>query len=720
MTESVTINVEGMVCAACQSHVQRALDQTPGVAKAAVNLMTGQAVVSFDPQAVATTQLIEAIRDTGYEAELPRAGLTALEEQEDQDRAQRREVRELALKALVSFVLGAALMFAPMLVPGLTMHAPLIRYGGAAATLFAMIWCGGSIYLAAWKVLRHGSADMNVLVALGTGAAALYSWAVSFAPRFFMTRGVMADVYYEAALLILAFVLGGRALEAQAKRRTSTALRKLIHLQPSTAHVMRDSSEGETREVELPVERLRKGDAIIVRPGERIPVDGEVIEGTSYVDEAMLTGEPAPVSKSIGDRVIGGTVNTTGSFQLRATALGEASVLFRIVTLMKDAQGSRAPIERLADRISRVFVPSVLGIAILTFMAWMLAGQGALHSATAAVAVLIVACPCAMGLAVPTAVMVATGRGAQMGLLIKGGEPLERLHKIDTIVLDKTGTLTEGRPRVTETNLSKASLRLVAGAEKRSEHPLARAIVDYAGADVPDPGNFRSVTGRGVWAKVDGHDVLAGTQTFLAENGVAVSSDAGVLVAIDGRYEGFVLVSDPVRAGAAETIAQFKQLGLDVVLLTGDRRAAAETIARQCGISRVIAEVLPEGKTAEIARLKSEGHVVAMVGDGINDAPALAQADVGFAMGSGTDIAMEAGDVTLLRADLAAIVKGLKLSRATWKVMQQNLGWALIYNVLAIPAAALGFLNPVIASAAMAMSSISVVTNSLRLKRFQG
>ena len=714
MTESVTINVDGMVCAACQSHVQRALDQTPGVAKAAVNLMTGQAVVSFDPQAVATAQLMEAIRDTGYEAELPQAGLTALQEQENQDQAQGREVRELAVKALVSLVLGSVLMFAPMLIPGVTMHDPWILYGGAVATLFAMVWCGGSIYRAAWRVVRHGSADMNVLVALGTGAAALYSWAVSFAPNAFMTRGVMADVYYEAALLILAFVLGGRALEAQAKRRTSSALRKLIHLQPASAHVKRESNE-----VELPIERVRKGDVIVVRPGERIPVDGEVIEGTSYVDEAMLTGEPAPVAKEIGDRVIGGTVNTTGSFQLRATALGEASVLFRIVNLMKEAQGSRAPIERLADRISRVFVPSVLGLSILTFVGWMLAGQTAFRAATAAVAVLIVACPCAMGLAVPTAVMVATGRGAQMGLLIKGGEPLERLHRVDTIVLDKTGTLTEGHPRVTETNLSTASLRLLAGAEKRSEHPLARAIVDYAGASSTEPEKFRSVTGQGVWARVEGHDVLAGTRTFLVDNGVDALTDAGICVAIDGRYEGFVLVSDPLREKAAGTIARFRKLGLEVVLLTGDRRAAAEAIAQQCGISRVIAEVLPEGKTSEITRLKSEGHVVAMVGDGINDAPALAQADVGFAMGSGTDIAMEAGDVTLLRTDLSAIVSGISLSRATWKIMRQNLGWALIYNVLAIPAAAFGLLNPVIASAAMAMSSISVVTNSLRLKRFQ-
>lgn len=720
MNKSVTINVDGMVCAACQSHVQRALDQTPGVSTAAVNLMTGQAVVTFNPDSLAEDKLLTAIRDTGYEAEFPRAGLTVIEEQEALERAQLQEARDLGRKALVSFILGLILMFAPML-PGVTMSSPAFRYFSMAATIFVMVWCGGGIYGAAWKVARHGSADMNVLVALGTGAAAVYSVAVSLFPHLFMhgrVNGVPGDVYYEAVLFILSFVLGGRALEARAKRQTTGALRKLIHLRPATAHVIREELE-----LDLAVERIRTGDIVVVRPGEKIPVDGRIFSGSSFVDESMLTGEPVPVSKNPGDLAIGGTINTTGSFQYHATEVGERSVLSRIVTLMRQAQGSRAPVERLADRISQIFVPTVLGLAILTFAGWIVTGGGSFHAAAAAVAVLIIACPCAMGLAVPTAVMVATGRGAQLGILIKGGAPLEKLHKVNTVVLDKTGTLTEGRPRVTETNLLDEVLRLAAAAESRSEHPLGRALVEYArskGFEIPGPREFQSTTGRGIFAEVDGKHVLAGNRAFLQENGVSVPADTeGILVAVGGHYEGYVLVADPLRSSSAPAVAGLKGLGIDIILLTGDQRSTAEKIAKECGIEHVVAEVLPEGKAAEIGRLKTKGGVVAMVGDGINDAPALAQADVGIAMGTGTDIAMEASDVTLLRSDVAAIPQAIALSRATWKVMQQNLGWALIYNVLAIPAAAFGFLNPVIASAAMALSSISVVTNSLRLKRFQ-
>ncbi len=709
---NVVINVDGMVCAACQSHVQKALDQTEGVTNAAVNLMTAQAVVSFDPQTVTPERLLESIRDTGYEADLPRKGLTAIEEQEEQDRSQAAEVHELGRKALLALALGLLVMFVPMILSGMTMHSRWFQVSAAVCTLIAMIYCGGSIYRSAWRVVRHGSADMNVLVALGTGVAAAYSFAVTFLPGM-----GMADVYYEAAILILAFVLGGRALEAQAKRQTAGALRKLIHLQPANAHVIRD---GEERD--FPLDRVRKGDVLVVRPSEKIPVDGTVSEGSSYVDESMLTGESVPVAKQTGSLVIGGTVNTTGSFRFEATALGEASVLFRIVNLMRQAQGSRAPVERLADRISRIFVPVVLSLAVLTFAGWIFYEGHIFRAATAAVAVLIIACPCAMGLAVPTAVMVATGRGAQLGLLIKGGAPLERLHLVDTIVMDKTGTLTEGKPRVTDVQMSDASLRLLAAVEKPSEHPLARSIVQYAesrGFIIPAATDFQSITGQGVRAQVEGHEVLSGNQTFLEQNGIALPPDqSGIFVAIGGHYEGSIAFADPVRESAPAVISQLKRAGLRVILLTGDRREIADQAATQCGIDRVVAEVLPEGKTAEITRLKSEGKIVAMVGDGINDAPALAQADVGFAMGTGTDIAMDAGDVTLLRGELAGVLQAIQLARATWNIMQQNLGWALIYNVIAIPAAALGYLNPVIASAAMALSSISVVANSLRLKRF--
>ena len=710
MKQSVTIDVTGMTCAACQSHVQRALEQTPGVEKAAVNLMTGQAMVAFDPQAVAPAALIEAIRETGYGAELPLAGRSAFEEQEERERAQSEEARELGIKALVSLALGGLAMWLSMR----SMDQPLVQYLLLGLTLFVMAWAGRKIFAGAWTAARHGSADMNALVALGTSAAFLYSLAVTLVPSYFHSHGIRPNVYYEAAILILAFIVSGRALEARAKRRTTSALRKLTGLQASTARVARDGGD-----VDLPVAELRRGDIIIVRPGEKLPVDGDVIDGSSYIDESMLTGEPAPVEKRPGASVVGGTLNRTGSFRYRATTLGEASVLARIVKLMREAQASRAPIERLADRISGVFVPIVLALAALTFSGWMFTGGGVTKAAVAAVAVLIVACPCAMGLAVPTAVMVATGRGAEMGLLIKGGEALEKLRQIDTIVLDKTGTVTEGRPRVTQAHVDDAALRLAAAAERRSEHPLASAVVEFAesrGVATASAEDFRAIAGRGVRARVENHEVLVGNQAFLSENGVDGDGTA-LLVAIDGKLAGTVTVADPIRQSTQTAVQELHRLGLDVVLLTGDRLETANEIARKAGIERVVAGVLPDGKVSEIRRLQAEGHRVAMAGDGINDAPALAQADIGFAMGSGTDIAIEAGDVTLLRADLTAVAQAIALSRAAWRVMKQNLFWALFYNVIAIPAAALGFLSPVIASAAMAGSSVSVVFNSLRLKR---
>jgi Cu+-exporting ATPase len=709
MTETVRINVGGMSCAACQAHVQRALEDSPGVKKAAVNLMTGEATVVFDPGQTAPESLVGAIEDTGYDAALPTAGKSAFEEQEEREQAQIAEARELSRKAIVSLVLGAAAMFVPMALPEHLMHGAPVRWTLFFVTLFVMAWAGRKIFAGAWSATSHGSSDMNTLVAIGTGAAFLYSAAVTIAPGFFESRGLGTDIYYEAAILILAFVVSGRALEARAKRQTTTALRKLIALQPPTARVSRDGVEAD-----IPIGQVRRSDLIVVRPGEKLPVDGEVADGTSYVNESMLTGEPAPVAKHPGDAVIGGTVNTSGSFRYRATTLGETSVLARIVTLMRQAQASRAPIERLADRISGVFVPSVVALAILTFSGWMLAGGGATKAAVSAVAVLIIACPCAMGLAVPTAVMVATGRGAQTGLLIKGGEALEKLRRVSAIVLDKTGTVTEGQPRVTSAQLDDDALRLAAAAERRSEHPLARSIVEYAatkGLAIPDVIEFRSVTGRGVEATVEGHRVRVGNAAFLG------STAAGILVEIDGEIRGSVHVSDPVREGASSAVAGLKRMGLDVFLVTGDQAAAAEEVAGKVGIEHVIAGVLPEGKVEEIRKLQKQGRVVAMAGDGINDAPALAQADIGFAMGSGTDIAIEAGDVTLLRADLSAILQAISLSRAAWRIMRQNLFWALAYNVVAIPAAALGFLNPIVASAAMAMSSVTVVFNSLRLKR---
>jgi P-type Cu+ transporter len=712
----VHINVGGMTCAACQSHVQRALEELPGVEKAAVSLMTNEATVVFDPHAVAPPALLQAIRETGYDAALPAPGQSAFEEQEAREQAELAEARDLSIKAVVSLALGAIVMGISMRFPDdARLNWPLLAF-----TLFVMAWAGRKIFSGALTAALHGTSGMDTLIALGSGAAVLYSAAVTVAPDFFRAHGVAPHTYFEAAILIVAFVVTGKALEARAKHQTTGALRALIGLQPPTARVWRSGVE-----TELPLAEVRSGDLIIVRPGEKLPVDGTVEDGSSFVNESMLTGEPRPVEKLIGSAVTGGTLNTTGAFRYRATTLGEASVLARIVALMRNAQASRAPIERLADRISRIFVPTVCALAAATLLGWIATGHGITPAAVAAVAVLIIACPCAMGLAVPTAVMVATGRGAGMGLLIKGGEALEKLRRVDTIVLDKTGTVTEGKPRVVEAHLSDAALGLAAAAELHSEHPLGRAIVEFArsrGLALCEAENFQAFPGLGIHAVVKANGgrraVLVGNAALLERHLVPATAQ-GILVAIDGIFAGSIFVADPIRDTTKEAVSRFKRLGLQMVLLTGDRREPALAIAHQAGIAEVIAEVLPDGKAAEIRRLQSAGRTVAMVGDGINDAPAIAQADVGFAMGSGTDVAMEAGAVTLLRSDLRAVAEAISLSRAAWRIMRQNLGWALGYNVIAIPAAALGLLSPVLASAAMAASSVSVVANSLRLKRIR-
>jgi Cu+-exporting ATPase len=710
VTETATIQVGGMTCAACQAHVTRALEQTTGVEKAAVSLMTGEATVVFDPQKVERPSLLEAIRDTGYDAEFPAPGSDAIAEQEQRERAQISEARELAAKAIVSLALGAIAMGLSMFY----MDATGVNWVLFAITLFVMAWAGRGVFKGAWATARHGSSDMNTLIALGTGAAFVWSAAVTVVPQWFQERGVHPHVYYEAAVLILAFVVGGKALEARAKRETTGALRKLISLQPQKARVERDGVEAD-----IPVAEVRRGDIVIVRPGEKLPVDGEVTEGKTFIDESMLTGEPVRIERGPGDRVVGSTINVLGSIKYRATTLGGESVLARIVSLMRQAQASRAPIERVADRISAIFVPTVLALATLTLLAWGFATQDWTRAAVCSVAVLIIACPCAMGLAVPAAVTVAMGRGAEMGLLIKGGETLERLRRVNTIVLDKTGTVTEGSPRVTEVHLDDGALRLAAAAERRSEHPLAQAVSAYAqgrGLALPDPEEFEAIPGKGVRARIEGQEVLVGSARFLTEHGISAET-LGIAVAIDGTFAGWITVADPVRHGTDQAIKEMLLMDLELILLTGDRKENAAAVALAIGIKRMVAEVLPEGKVAEIQRLQEQGAVVAMIGDGINDAPALAQADVGIAMGSGTDVAIEAGDVALVRGNLRAAGKGILLARAAWKVIRQNLFWALGYNVIAVPAAALGYLTPVVASACMALSSVSVVANSLRLRR---
>jgi P-type Cu+ transporter len=777
-TRRVTFPVSGMTCAACSARVQRTLEKQEGVRDAAVNLMLGSAAVTYDPAAVTPERLVSVVQDTGYGAELPRPEETAFEEQEARDRAQEAEYREFRLKAVVSLVLGAVAMALSMPVMAADAHLMADGHEGAVVdpfmrwamesltpplerlapwlyaldprllswvllllTLVVMGWAGRHFYTRAWAAFRHHAADMNTLVAAGTGAAFLYSVLATVAPGFFIARGISPDVYYEAVVIIIALVLVGNTLEARAKRQTSAALRSLISLQPPVARVVR---EGE--EIDLPVERVVGGDLILVRPGERVPVDGTIESGASAVDESLLTGESMPVTKREGDGVVGGTINRTGSFRYRATTLGQDSVLARIVKLMREAQGSRAPIQNLADRLSAVFVPIVLSIAIATFVVWYLTADAApaVRAFATAVAVLIIACPCAMGLAVPTAVMVASGRGAEKGILIKGGAALERAGELTTVVVDKTGTVTEGAPAVTDLIIADGfqedeALRLIASIEAASEHPLAEAIVRHArerGLDLAEPRDFDSHTGRGASGHVAGRHVRIGNAAFVGDDGgalqaflaqaerLAADGKTPVFATIDGVPAALIAVADPIRQTSREAIASLHRMGLDVVMLTGDNRRTAEAVARAAGVDRVVAEVLPEGKVAEIERLQREGRTVAMVGDGINDAPALARADVGIAVGTGTDIAIEASDLTLMKGDLRGVAAAIHLSRRTMRTMRQNLFWAFIYNVIGIPIAAgllypfFGLLlSPVLASAAMAFSSVSVVTNSLRLRR---
>ncbi|AMY08024.1 Cation-transporting ATPase PacS [Luteitalea pratensis] len=776
----VQIPVEGMTCAACQVRVQRALTRVPGVADASVNLLAHQASVRFDASRVRPEELVAAIQRTGYDARLEPPVVDLVAEQEARDRADAIEYQHLRRKAIASGTAGAVAMIAsmPLMAPPLDApvhgHAlppitdPLMRWvmttvhpalSEMAPWLYAvdrrllswalllltaavMAWAGRQFYVRAWRSGRHGGADMNTLVAVGTGAAFVYSLVATAAPGIFVSRGLAPDVYFEAVILIIALILTGRAFEARAKRRTSGALRALVGLQPRTARVVRDGVEQD-----VAIEDVVTGDLVRVRPGERLPVDGRVEAGTSSLDESMLTGESLPVYKAAGDAVIGGTVNGTGAIVYRATTLGASSVLSRIVRLMRDAQASRAPIQDLADRISAVFVPVVIGIALVTLLVWWLfGGDGAIvRGFAAAVTVLIIACPCAMGLAVPTAVMVATGKGAELGVLIKGGDALQRTAELTTVAFDKTGTLTEGRPVVTHARWADDvevgdALALGAAVERASEHPLAAAVIAYASEQgaraTPVASDFQATAGRGAQARVDGRDVLVGSARFLADSGidpVAVGADADawaqqgasvIFVAVDGVAVGALGVSDPIKPGAADVVRRLRDLGLHVVLLSGDTPSTARAIGLAAGIDDVVGGVLPDGKVAEIRRRQGAGAVVAMVGDGINDGPALAQADIGIAMGTGTDIAMAASDVTLVRGDVSGVPQVIDLARRTLATMRQNLFWAFVYNVVGIPIAAgvlypsTGLLlSPIIASAAMAFSSVSVVSNSLRLRQ---
>jgi Cu+-exporting ATPase len=757
----VDLPLTGMTCAACARRIERRLSKASGVESAAVNFATSRATVEYDPERTGLSELAAAVRDIGYgvldvTAEDAREGVGREEE------ARRAEARDLKRHFIVAAALSLPVFIIAMShgrVP--LFDVPWINWLQLALTAPVVFYSGAPFYRGAWAALRHGAADMNTLIATGTGAAFLFSIVATIAPQLVTTNAAapgmnmlggmsmtggaaqMTPVYFEAASVIIALILLGRLLEARAKGRTADAVRKLLGLSPRTARVVRDDG----RQEEMLVEELMPGDMILVRPGEKIPTDGVVTKGRSAVDEAMLTGEGLPVEKGPGDEVVGATINRTGSFTFRATRVGRDTVLQQIVRMVEEAQGRRASIARLADTVSGYFTPAVICIAVVTFVAWFIFAPEDARLASAlvhAVSVLIIACPCALGLATPTAVMVGTGRGAEVGVLIRGGEALETVQKVSTVVLDKTGTITEGRPDVTDVFTSEGFeedevLRLAASVERASEHPLGEAFVRRAeerGLSLARVENFNAVAGHGVEAEVEGVRVTVGNLRLMTERGVSVEglgeraatlaagAKTPVYVALDGRVAGLIAIADRVKAESSEAIAELKALGLEVVMLTGDDRRTAEAVAREVGIERVLAEVLPEGKADAVKSLQAEGKRVAMVGDGINDAPALAQADVGIAMGTGTDVAIEAADVTLVRGSLRGVVTAFALSRKTMRVIKQNLFWAFAYNALGIPLAAGLFypltgwtLTPVFASAAMALSSVSVVTNSLRLRR---
>ncbi|MET3683484.1 Cu+-exporting ATPase [Alkalibacillus flavidus] len=722
LKEEADLDVYGMTCAACSSRIEKVLNKQNGVETASVNLTTESASIQYNPGIIDPDTLIEKIQKLGYDA-APKA------EAEEKESYKEQELNKQKTKLIVSAALSAPLLLTMfvhlfnMSIPAIFMN-PWFQFALATPVQFVIGW---QFYVGAYKNLRNGGANMDVLVALGTSAAYFYS--LSEGIRTIGNPGYDPHLYYEASAVIITLILFGKYLETRAKTQTTNALSSLLSLQAKEARVLRNGEE-----VMTPVEDVVVGDHLIVKPGEKIPVDGTVISGSTSIDESMITGESMPVEKETDASVIGSTINQNGVIEMEATKVGKDTALASIVKVVEDAQGSKAPIQRLADVISGYFVPIVVGIAVVTFITWItLVQPGQLEPAlVAAIAVLVIACPCALGLATPTSIMVGTGKAAENGILFKGGEHLERTHELDAIVLDKTGTITKGKPEVTTFTADRETLQLLASAEKGSEHPLAQAIVAYATEEevaLSDAEQFQAVPGHGIEATVSAQTILVGNRKLMQDHGVAIgdaeqtliemeeAGETAMLIAVDGEYRGIVSVADTIKETAPDAIKALQDQGLTVMMLTGDNERTAQAIAKQVGIDDTISEVLPEDKAEKVKELQLQGHKVAMVGDGVNDAPALAIADIGIAIGTGTEVAIEAADITILGGELQLIPKAIKVSHATIRNIRQNLFWAFGYNTAGIPVAAIGLLAPWVAGAAMALSSVSVVTNSLRLKR---